>query len=156
MSRSAILRRRQRTDGFLLAYLIFNTINNLTTQAAQVACFRNASAHLEPGGCFIIEVGVPALQRLPVGETTHVFRFSETHWGFDEYDVVTQGLTSHHIKIADGKTVLRSVPFRYVWPAELDLMAEMAGMTLNERSGGWRQEAFTKMSTSHVSVWEKR
>ena len=143
-------------DGrFSVAYLVFNTINNLTTQAEQVACFRNAAAHLEPGGCFVIEVGVPRLQRLPPGETILAFRVSETRWGIDEYDVVTQGLTSHHLKIVDGRAERFSVPFRYVWPAELDLMAQLAGMTLRERWGAWRREPFTSSSASHISVWEK-
>jgi SAM-dependent methyltransferase len=143
------------TGRFSLVYLIFNTINNLTTQAAQVACFRNAAAHLEPGGCFVIEVGVPALQRLPPGETLVAFRLSETRWGIDEYDVVDQGLTSHHLRIVDGRAERFSIPFRYVWPAELDLMAQLAGMALKERLGGWRREPFTNTSTGHVSVWEK-
>ncbi len=144
------------TEGrFSVVYLVFNTINNLTTQSAQVACFRNAASHLAPGGCFVFEVGVPALQRLPKGETMLAFRFSDTHWGIDEYDVVTQDLTSHHIRIADGQSERRSVPFRYVWPAELDLMAQIAGMTLKERWGGWRREPFTNMSESHISVWKK-
>jgi SAM-dependent methyltransferase len=120
---------------FSTVYLVFNTISNLTTQAAQVACFRNAAAHLEPGGCFVIEVGVPALQRLPPGESLVAFRISETRWGIDEYDVVTQGLTSHHLRIVDGKAERFSIPFRYVWPAELDLMAQLAGMNLKERWG---------------------
>ena len=145
-----------RADGtFMLAYLVFNTINNLTAQAEQVACFRNAAAHLEPGGCFVIEVGVPQLRRLPPGETFHVFDVSETHWGFDEYEVVNQGLVSHHFTLRDGQIVRRSIPFRYVWPAELDLMAELAGMTLRDRWSGWRREPFTSESRKHVSVWEK-
>jgi SAM-dependent methyltransferase len=145
-----------RVEGaFALAYLVFNTINNLTTQAEQVACFRNAAAHLEPGGCFVIEVGVPQLQRLPPGETFHVFDVSETHWGFDEYDVVNQGLVSHHFTVVDGRIERLSVPFRYVWPAELDLMAELAGLTLRDRWSGWRREPFTSESRKHVSVWEK-
>ena len=145
-----------RVDGtFTLAYLVFNTINNLTTQAEQVACFRNAAAHLEPGGCFLIEVGVPQLQRLPPGETFLVFDVSETHWGFDEYDVVNQGLVSHHFSVVDGRIVRLAIPFRYVWPAELDLMAELAGMRLQDRWSGWRREPFTSESRKHVSVWEK-
>jgi SAM-dependent methyltransferase len=140
---------------FSVVYLIFNPINNLTTQAAQVACFRNAAAHLEPGGCFVIEVGVPALQRLPPGETLVASRLNETRWGVDEYDVVTQGLTSHHLRIIDGRAERFSIRFRYVWPAELDLMAQLAGMTLKERWGGWRREPFTSTSASHVSVWQK-
>jgi SAM-dependent methyltransferase len=142
-------------DGaFSLAYLVFNTINNLTTQDEQVACFRNAAAHLEPGGCFAVEVGVPALRLLPPGEQFRVFEASETRWGIDEYDVVTQGLVSHHFEVADGQIERLSIPFRYVWPAELDLMAELAGMRLRERWSGWRREPFTSESRKHVSVWQ--
>jgi SAM-dependent methyltransferase len=143
-------------DGpFSLAYLVFDTIMNLTTQAAQVACFRNVAAHLEPGGSFVVEVGVPGLQRLPPGETFQVFHASETRWGFDEYDVATQGLTSHHLEIVGGKLERLSIPFRYVWPSELDLMAQLAGMGLHERWGGWSKEPFTSESRMHVSVWRK-
>jgi SAM-dependent methyltransferase len=143
-------------DGpFSVAYLVFNTIMNLTTQAEQVSCFRNVAAHLEPGGWFVIEVGVPELRRLPPGETIRAFDVSETHWGIDEFEVATQGLTSHHITIVDGNLERVSIPFRYVWPAELDLMAQMAGMTLRERWSGWKHEPFTSESRKHVSVWEK-
>ena len=143
-------------DGtFSVAYLVFNTIMNLTTQAAQVACFRNVAAHLEPGGCFVIEVGVPDLQRLPPGETIHAFHVSETRWGLDEYDVARQGLTSHHFEVVDGRLERTSIPFRYAWPAELDLMAELAGMSLRGRWSGWKREPFTSDSRKHVSVWEK-
>src|SRR5439155_10076866 len=146
-----------KVDGtFALAYLVFNTINNLTTQAAQVACFKNAASHLEPGGCFVIEVGIPQLQRLPPGETIRAFDISPKHWGFDQYDVVNQGLISHHLDIVNGKVERLSIPFRYVWPSELDLMAELAGMTLRERWADWNREPFTADSRKHVSVWEKR
>jgi SAM-dependent methyltransferase len=142
--------------GFSVAYLVFNTIGNLTTQDEQVACFQNIAAHLEPRGCFVIEVGVPDLQRLPRGETLRPFHVSDTHVGIDEYDVVNQGLISHHYqRAADGRLEESSVPFRYVWPAELDLMARIAGMTLRERWGGWKREPFTSASTKHVSVWER-
>ena len=145
-----------RVDGtFSVAYLVFNTIMHLTRQAAQVACFRNVAAHLEPGGCFLIEVGVPDLRRLPPGETLHAFHASETRWGLDEYDVVTQGLTSHHFEILDGRLERLSIPFRYAWPSELDLMAELAGMSLRERWSGWKREPFTSESRKHVSIWEK-
>jgi SAM-dependent methyltransferase len=145
-----------RVEGsFSLVYLVYNTIGNLTTQAAQVACFRNAAAHLEPGGSFVIEVGVPELQRLPPGDTFRVFDATERHWGIDEYDVANQGLVSHHFDVVDGRLERFSVPFRYVWPAELDLMAELAGMRLRERWAGWKREPFTSESTKHVSVWEK-
>jgi SAM-dependent methyltransferase len=143
-------------DGrFSVAYLVFNTIMNLTTQAEQVACFRNVAAHLEPGGCFVVEVGVPGLQRLPPGETIRAFRVSESRWGFDEYDVARQGLISHHFEIVDGRVERLSIPFRYAWPSELDLMAALAGLTLRERWGGWKREPFTSDSRQHVSVWEK-
>jgi SAM-dependent methyltransferase len=141
-------------DRFGVAYLVFNTIMNLTTQAEQVACFRNVAAHLQPGGCFVIEVGVPDLRRLPPGETVRAFDIGATHLGFDEFDVAEQGLISHHYRIEGGVLELHSVPFRYVWPAELDLMAQLAGMTLRERWGGWRREPFTGDSRAHVSVWQ--
>jgi SAM-dependent methyltransferase len=141
---------------FSVAYLVFNTIMNLTTQAAQVACFRNVAAHLEPGGCFVVEVGVPELQRLPPGETARVFHVGEDRWGFDEIDVATQALTSHHFEVVDGHVEHFAAPFRYVWPSELDLMAELAGMTLRERWSGWQREPFTSDSRAHVSVWDKR
>jgi SAM-dependent methyltransferase len=142
-------------DGsFSLVYLVYNTIGNLTTQAAQVACFRNAAVHLEPGGCFVIEVGVPELRRLPPGEIFHVFGASEDSWGIDEYDVATQGLVSHHIENVDGRLERFSAPYRYVWPSELDLMAELAGMRFLERWGGWKREPFTNESRTHVSVWK--
>jgi SAM-dependent methyltransferase len=143
-------------DGtFTVAYLVFNTIMNLTTQRAQVACFRNAAAHLEPGGCFVIEVVVPELRRLPPGETVRPFHTSATRWGFDEYDVANQGLISHHVEDVDGRVEHSAIPFRYVWPAELDLMAELAGMRLRGRWSGWKREPFTSESREHVSVWEK-
>jgi SAM-dependent methyltransferase len=140
---------------FSLAYLVFNTIMNLTTQDEQVACFQNVAAHLEPGGCFVIEVGVPGLQRLPPGEIFQPFTVTPTRLGFDEYDIAAQGLVSHHYSVVDGSFNLNSVPFRYVWPAELDLMARIAGLALRERWSGWLREPFTSDSTTHVSVWEK-
>jgi SAM-dependent methyltransferase len=140
---------------FSVAYVVFNTIMNLTTLDGQVACFQNVAAHLEPGGCFVVEVGIPALQRLPPGETVRAFDVSPAHLGFDEYDVANQGLISHHYSIVDGNLEVVSMPFRYVWPSELDLMARLAGMTLHERWSGWRREPFTSDSTSHVSVWRK-
>jgi SAM-dependent methyltransferase len=144
-----------RVEGrFTLAYVVFNTIMNLTTQDEQVACFRNVAAHLEPGGCFVVEVGLPDLQRLPRGETFRPFEVTARHLGFDEYDVVSQGLVSHHYSLVDGAFELLSVPFRYVWPSELDLMARLAGMELRERWGGWEREPFTSESEQHVSVWE--
>jgi len=142
-------------ETFKLAYLVRNTISNLTTQDAQVECFRNVAAHLEPGGCFVIENYIPELQRLPPGETIHAFEVTPTHLGFEEYDVATQIAYSHHYWVVDGKLETFSAPFRYVWPSELDLMARLAGMTLRERWSGWKREPFTSESRSHISVWEK-
>ena len=145
-----------RVEGtFRFAYLVFNTIMNLTTQGEQVECFRNVAAHLEPGGCFVIEVMIPALQRLPPGETVHPFTVSPAHLGFDEYDIAAQGLISHHYTVTGGQLEVLSVPFRYVWPAELDLMARLAGMTLRGRWSDWQRAPFTGESRSHVSVWQK-
>jgi len=141
---------------FKLAYLVRNTIMNLTTQDDQVACFRNVAAHLEPGGCFVIEVIVPALRQLPPGETVRAFTVTPTHLGFDEYvDLAAQISFSHHYWVVDGQLETFSAPFRYVWPSELDLMARLAGLTLRERWGDWTREPFASESRSHVSVWEK-
>ncbi|MEP6910609.1 MAG: class I SAM-dependent methyltransferase [Actinomycetota bacterium] len=145
-----------KVDGtFSVAYLVFNGIMNPTTQDEQVACFQNVAAHLEPGGCFVIEVVVPDLQRLPRGETIRPFDLSESHLGFDEYDVVNQRLISHHYYEVDGRFEKASAPFRYAWPSELDLMARIAGMQLRERWSDWNREPFTSESDKHVSVWEK-
>jgi SAM-dependent methyltransferase len=142
-------------ETFTLTYLVFNTIGNLTTQDEQVECFQNAAAHLAPGGTFVIEVGVPSLRRLLPGQTVNTFAFSETYHGIDEFDVANQGLVSHHFRAVGDTFEKRSIPFRYVWPSELDLMARLAGMRLRERWSGWTREPFTSESTRHVSVWEK-
>jgi SAM-dependent methyltransferase len=144
-----------RADGtFALAYLVRNTIMNLSSQDGQVACFRNVAAHLEPGGCFVIEVVVPALRRLPPGETIRPFTVTPIHLGFEEYDVASQIAFSHHYWVVDGRLETFSAPFRYVWPAELDLMARLAGMRLRERWSDWGRAPFTSDSAGHVSVWE--
>jgi SAM-dependent methyltransferase len=140
---------------FTLVYLLRNTITNLTTQDEQVECFRNAAAHLRPGGCFVIENYIPALQRLPPGETNRVFIATPDHVGFETYDVATQIAFSHHYWMIDGKLETFSSPHRYVWPSELDLMARLAGLTLRERWSGWNREPFTSDSLNHISVWEK-
>ena len=145
-----------RVEGsFALVYLVFNTIPNLTSQAEQVACFRNAAAHLEPGGCFVIEVRVPQLRLLPPGQSIRALQLSESYVGIDEYDVANQRMVSHHYRLNGGEVELHSIPFRYVWPAELDLMAQLAGMRLQERWAGWNREPFTSESTAHVSVWRR-
>jgi SAM-dependent methyltransferase len=145
-----------RVDGtFSLAYLVFNTIMNLTTQDAQVALFENVAAHLEPGGCFVVEVAMPDLQRLPHGETFRPFTVTPTRLGFDEYDIAAQGLISHHYRFAGAESDSLSMPFRYVWPSELDLMARIAGMRPRERWSGWQREPFTSESDKLVGVWEK-
>jgi len=137
-------------DGtFSLVYVVFNSINTVTTQDGQVAAFANAAAHLEPGGCFVVEVGVPNTQPL------EVFDLSDTHVGVDEFDADTQRLVSHHFSLVDGEWRRLSVPFRSVSPAELDLMARLAGMELRERWADWDRSPFTAESTKHVSVWQK-
>lgn len=142
-------------DGtFTLAYLVFNTIGNLTSQDEQVACFRNAARHLSEGGTFVIEVGVPGVQRLPRGESFRAFAVGPGYVGIDEYDVVGQGLVSHHYHLGEHPSV-RSIPFRYVWPTELDLMARLAGLALQDRWQDWDRAPFTELSTKHVSVWRK-
>ncbi len=146
-----------RVEGrFRLVYLVYNTIGNLTTQEQQVACFSNAAAHLEPGGSFVIEVGVPRLRSLPPGEDAQVFSHAPGYVGYDRYtDLVAQQATSHHF-VADGSGVHEvTTPFRYVWPSELDLMAQLAGLSLRDRWAGWDRSPFTGESASHVSVWEK-
>ena len=139
-----------RVEGaFSLVYIVFNSINNVPSQDGQVAVFANAAAHLEPGGCFVVEVGVPNTQRL------EVFDLSDTHVGVDELDFDTQRLVSHHFSLVDGEWRRASVPFRSVSPAELDLMARLAGMKLRERWADWERSPFTAESTKHVSVWQK-
>jgi SAM-dependent methyltransferase len=138
-----------------LAFVVRNTIMNLTTQDEQVACFRNAAAHLAPGGCFVMEVLVPELRRLPPGDTVRPFTVTPDHLGFDEYDVASQRLVSHHYWVSGSEVDEFSAPFRYVWPSELDLMARLAGMTRRERFADWDGSPFTAESRSHVSVWAK-
>lgn len=145
-----------KVDGpFSVAYLVFNTIMNLTTQDAQVACFRNVAGHLAPGGCFVVEVMVPELRKLPPGQHAVPFHVGARRLGFDTYDTATQAMSSHHVRIADGHATYTEIPFRYVWPAELDLMARLAGLRLRERWEGWTREPFGHDSGRHVSVWEK-
>lgn len=146
-----------RVDGqFALVYLVFNTIFNLKTQDEQVACFQNAATHLDRGGHFVVELGVPSLQRLPPGQDVLAYHVDARSMSFDVYDVVTQRLTSNHFVFDDGRVSSFPVEGRYAWPSELDLMARLAGMRLRERWAGWHREPFTSLSPSHVSVYEKR
>jgi SAM-dependent methyltransferase len=141
---------------FRLVYLVFNTIGNLLTQEEQVSTFRNAAAHLVPGGCFVVELGVPNLRQLPPGETRIMFDASPNHVGFDEYtDFAAQIAWSHHFWDIDGRAEKWSGAFRYMWPSELDLMAQLAGLELRERWADWSRAPFTGESPSHVSVWTK-
>lgn len=141
---------------FSVVFLIFNTIMNLTSQQAQVACFQNAANHLPPGGHFVIEVMMPRLQWLSPGERLMTWDHSADHWGMDEYDIATQSLVSHHMKVVEGKPELFDTPCRYVWPAELDLMAQLAGMRLVSRWEDWLGAVFTSESANHISVWQKK
>ncbi len=139
-----------------LVYLVFNTITNLRTQQLQVACFRNAAAHLKPGGRFVVENGVPKLHQMTPGESIRPFDVSPHHLGFEEYvDLVNQISISHHYFIDGDRARTSSGAFRYVWPSELDLMAELAGMALEHRWADWNRDQFAGDSPSHVSVWRK-
>ncbi len=141
---------------FSLVYLVFNTIGNVETQDRQVAVFRNAARHLVTGGHFVVEVGVPNLRELPYGQTVQPFHVSDDRFGFDEFDVVSQHAVSHHFRIDDGAAQHFACPYRYVWPAELDLMAQLAGMQPAGRWGDWSRKPFTAESRGHVSVWRLR
>jgi SAM-dependent methyltransferase len=139
---------------FTLVYLVYNTISNLLTQAEQVACFGNAARHLPPGGRFVIELEVPELRTLPPGQVGSVFHAEPGYLGVDTYDVLHQRLVSHHVRFGEGRaaTIFRS-PHRYIWPAELDLMAQLAGFELAARHADWAGSEFTSESRSHVSVY---
>ena len=109
---------------FRLVYLVWNAIMNVTTQDEQVAVFRNAFAHLAPGGRFVVEVIVPQLRRVPAGEVARVFQRDPDHVGIETFDdLVGQIAWSHHWMAVDGRLVHHAAPYRYVWPSELDLMA---------------------------------
>jgi SAM-dependent methyltransferase len=140
---------------FALVYLVYNAIENLITQDEQVQCFGNVADQLEAGGRLVIEVEVPALRHLPPGDTARAFTVTPTYVAFDVLDVANQRGVSHHYVIGDGRAHVFSMPYRYVWPAELDLMARLAGMKLRERWGSWSRDPFTSESTTHISVWEK-
>ena len=145
-----------RVEGtFRLVYLVFNTITNLTTQDDQVACFQNVAEHLEPGGCFVIEVGVPPLRRLPPGQNVLPWSAGPAEWVCYTYDFAAQASQGHYIDLDNGRGEYHTIPFRYVWPAELDLMARLAGMTLVHRWADWDRTELTAESTSHVSVWQR-
>jgi SAM-dependent methyltransferase len=139
---------------FTLVYLVFNTISNLLTQAEQVACFRNAARHLSPGGCFVIELWVPELRTLPPGRDATVWHVDDSYIALDTYDVLNQRCTSHHFMFGAGREAeLGRSPHRYIWPAELDLMGQLAGLTVESRHADWSGSEFTADSRSHVSVY---
>jgi SAM-dependent methyltransferase len=141
---------------FSLVYVVWNSIGNLRTQDEQVECFRNAARHLSPGGRFVVELGVPGIRRFPPGQAAVPFEVADRHVGFDTYDMVTQQGTSHHYwRRDDGSARYGYCNFRYIWPAECDLMARLAGLELEQRVGDWDGKPFTSDSESHVSVWRK-
>ena len=141
---------------FALVYLVWNSLGNLRTQDEQVACFRNASRHLAPGGRFVIELWVPGIRRFPPGQAAVPFHVGRHHAGFDTYDLATQQGTSHHYRRhPDGTVAYAASNFRYAWPAECDLMAQLAGLQLEHRFADWHGAPFTGDSESHVSVWRK-
>jgi SAM-dependent methyltransferase len=140
---------------YTLVYLVYNTISNLLTQAEQVACFRNAARHLTPGGRFLVELWVPELRRLPPGQRAVVWQVEPGYLGLDTYDVLRQHVVSHHVRFAEGSHQARLFrsPHRYIWPAELDLMAQLAGFALETRQADWTGAEYTAESRSHVSVY---
>jgi len=139
---------------YTLVYLVFNTIANLLTQAEQVACFRNAARHLTPGGRFVIELWIPELRALPPGRQATVGHSEPGYIGLDTYDVLNQQVVSHHFRFSDGRQAeLFRTPHRYIWPAELDLMGQLAGFELESRHADWAGSPFTAESPSHVSVY---
>jgi SAM-dependent methyltransferase len=141
---------------FTLVYLVWNAIMNVTTQDEQVAVFANAADHLLPGGCFVVEVVVPQLRRIPLGEGTRVFKFDPDHVGIDTLDdTVGQIASSHHWMNVEGRLVHHSAPYRYVWPSELDLMARLTGFRLRDRWETWTRAPFTSDSTEQIAVYEK-
>ena len=141
---------------FALVFLVWNSIGNLRTQAEQVACFQNAARHLAPGGRFVIELWIPGIRRFPPGQSAVPFHVGERHVGFDTLDMATQQGTSHHYSTQpDGTISYGASNFRYIWPAECDLMAQLAGLELESRAADWRGTDFTGDSESHVSVWRK-
>jgi hypothetical protein len=146
-----------RVEGmFSLVYLVFNTIFNLVTQDGQVACFENAAAHLSSGGRFVIEARVPELQRLPPGQTVLPWRADPDGMSYYVYDTVTQRLSGQHYHFVEGRVQPSPTEMRYAWPAELDLMARLAGLRLEHRWAGWGREPFRALSPAHVSVYVKR
>ncbi|WP_028794859.1 class I SAM-dependent methyltransferase [Thalassobaculum salexigens] len=140
---------------FSLVFLVFNTIDNLTTQQAQVACFKNAALHLASGGRFLVETQVPPIQKMAFGETMLAFASDPRHFGVDVFDLATQTYRSNHVWMDDDRHTHVSIPFRYAWPSELDLMAEIAGMKLEFRWSDWDRSPFDHLSGKHVSVWRK-
>jgi SAM-dependent methyltransferase len=141
---------------FSLVYVVWNSIGNVRTQTEQVATFRNAARHLAPGGRFVVELWVPGIRRLPPGQVAVPFHVGERHVGLDTFDLATQQGTSHHYtREPDGSVRYGASNFRYIWPAECDLMAQLAGLQLEERVAGWDRSPFTAESESHVSVWRK-
>ncbi|MEU8901612.1 class I SAM-dependent methyltransferase [Nocardia sp. NPDC048505] len=141
---------------FSLVYLVWNSIGNLRTQAEQVECFRNAARHLAPGGRFVLELNVPGIRRFPPGQVAVPFHVGNRHAGFDTFDMSTQQGTSHHyLRHPDGSVTYGASNFRYIWPAECDLMARLAEMEPESRHADWRGAPFTNDSESHVSVWRK-
>lgn len=141
---------------FTLVYVLWNSIGNVRTQDEQVEVFRNAARHLAPGGRFVIELWIPGIRRFPPGQAAVPFDVSERHVGFDTYDMATQQGTSHHYRrAADGTATYGFSNFRYIWPAECDLMARLAGLIFEQRVAGWDGAPFTNDSESHVSVWRK-
>jgi SAM-dependent methyltransferase len=141
---------------FSLVYVVFNSITNLLEQSEWVQAFRNAARHLGPAGRFVMELEVPDLRRFPPGSVARPFEVGPRHLGFDTLDLASQQGVSHHYYFVEDQVGRFDSPFRYAWPAEVDLMAEMASMKLRDRFADWDRSPFTGDSRKHISVWERR
>src|SRR6185295_11151554 len=142
---------------YTLVFLVFNSISNLLSQAEQVACFQNAARHLCQGGRFVIELWVPELRKLPMGQDAMVAKSEPGHFCVDRYDLLHQQVVSNHFIFGEGRNAIAGRSrHRYVWPAELDLMAQIAGFELEQRYADWAGAEFTAESYSHVSIYRLR
>jgi SAM-dependent methyltransferase len=142
---------------FALVYIVFNTFFALSSQEEQVQCFRNVAAHLDAGGCFVIEAFVPDVTRFTGGQVNWATKVTadEVQLDVGQHDAATQRVVSQKVVITDGNVRLYPVQIRYCWPSEMDLMAQLAGLRLRERWSNWKREPFTSESGQHISIYER-
>jgi len=140
---------------FKLIYVVFNTFFALLTQEEQVSCFKRVREHLLDDGVFLIEAFVPDVKRFIDHQTVRIATQTQTssRLNVSQHDPVTQNITSQNIILSPEGTRIYPVKLRYAWPSELDLMAQLAGLSLRHRWGSWSKDAFTRESKRHVSVY---